>query len=311
MRVVEVEAKSILVPSKLPDADYVLNPYTGCAFGCSYCYASFMSRYVGEEISAWGEYVYVKTNAVEIARKDVKAIKGAKRNSTLLLSSVTDPYQGVESKYRLTRGILEVLVEAQWPGRVGILTKSPLVTRDIDVLRKLPRPEVGLTVTSTEDNISKWLEVRAPKASSRLRALRELADAGLPVYAFVGPLLPHFHSKPDMLEKLFAGLAEAGVQEIYVEHINLKAYIRSRLEPRLESEPQHVRDAYVAARRDDYRSELGKVVDELKAKYGMRLRLDEVLYHQAGVAAAAVQAAAPGTRSDGELDSTNPPDQPV
>lgn len=309
MRVVEVEAKSILVPSKLPDADYVINPYTGCAFGCSYCYASFMGRYVGEEISAWGEYVYVKTNAVEVARADVSSMKAEKKSSTLLLSSVTDPYQGVESKYRLTRGILEVLVDAQWPGRVGILTKSPLVTRDIEILKQLPRPEVGLTVTTTDDDISKWLEVRAPKASARLRALRELADAGLPVYAFVGPLLPHFRSRPDLLDRLFAGLAEAGVEELYIEHINLKAYIRSRLEPRLESEPQEIQDAYVAARRDDYRAALGEVVEELRIKYGMRLRLDEVLYHQGGVAAAAVQSASSSTKSDGQLVQRSP-DQP-
>lgn len=301
MRVVEVEAKSILVPSKLPDADYVINPYTGCAFGCAYCYASYMGRYVGEETSSWGEYVYVKTNSVELARSDVMSMKPEKREATLLLSSVTDPYQGVESKYRLTRGILEVLVEAQWPGRVGILTKSPLVTRDIDLLRQLPRPEVGLTVTTTDDNISKWLEVRAPKASARLRALRELADAGLPVYAFVGPLLPHFRSSPELLDRLFAGLAESGVAELYIEHINLKAYIRSRLEPRLDSEAQHVRDSYVEARRDDYRAALGEIVEELRAKYGLRLRLDEVLYHQTGAAAAAVKAAPSTLKSDGSL----------
>lgn len=301
MRVVEVEAKSILVASKLPDADYVINPYTGCAFGCAYCYASFMGRYVGEEIGTWGEYVYVKTNAVEIARHDVSAMKPAKRNATLLLSSVTDPYQGVESKYRLTRGILEVLVEAQWPGRVGILTKSPLVTRDIDLLLQLPQPEVGLTVTSTDDKISKWLEVRAPKASARLQALRELADAGLPVYAFVGPLLPHFRTSPELLDQLFGGLAEAGVKELYIEHINLKAYIRSRLEPRLENEPEQVRDAYLEARRDDYRAELGKIVAELRKKHGLRLRLDEVLYHETGAAAAAVKSAPTGLRSDGAV----------
>ncbi|MGW5237511.1 radical SAM protein [Monashia sp. NPDC004114] len=301
MRVVEVEAKSILVPSKLPDADYVINPYTGCAFGCAYCYASFMGRYVSEEISSWGDYVYVKTNAVDLARSDVGSIGIGKRNSTILLSSVTDPYQGVESKYRLTRGILEVLVEAQWPGRVGILTKSPLVTRDIDILSQLPRPEVGLTVTTTDDTISKWLEVRAPKASARLRALRELKDAGLPVYAFVGPLLPHFRSRPDLLDRLFAGLSEAGVEDLYIEHINLKAYIRSRLEPRLTSEPQAVRDAYEDARRDDHRAALDLLVSELRQKYGLRLRLDEVLYHETGVAAAAVKSAPASLKSDGAV----------
>jgi DNA repair photolyase len=201
----------------------------------------------------------------------------------------------VESRYRLTRGILEVLADAQWPGRVGILTKSPLVTRDIDVLTRLPRPEVGLTVTSTDDAISKWLEVRAPKESSRLRALRQLSDAGLPVYAFVGPLLPHFRQHPELLDQLFAGLAESGVQEVYVEHINLKAYIRSRLEPRLVNEPQATQDAYMVARRTEHRAALDEVVTGLLAKHGLRLRLNEVLYHQSGAAAAARSTAATST----------------
>jgi DNA repair photolyase len=287
MRVIETVAKSIMVPSKLPDADYVLNPYTGCAFGCSYCYASFMGKYVGEDIEEWGKYVYVKTNAVELAREEVSRMGPAKRLSTLLLSSVTDPYQGVESKYRLTRGILEVLADAAWPGRVGILTKSPLVTRDVDVLLRLPHPEVGLTVTTTEDEISSWLEVRAPKASARLRALQELSRAGLPVYAFIGPLLPHFREQPELLDLLFGGLAGAGVEEVYVEHINLKAYIRSRLEPRLLTESPAVQEAYVAARRDEHRAALNELVAELLVKHGLRMRLDEVLYHPEGVAAAA------------------------
>lgn len=299
MRVAEVEAKSLLVASKLPDADYVINPYTGCAFGCSYCYASFMGRYVGEDIAAWGDYVYVKTNAVEIARRDINALKPEKRNSTVLLSSVTDPYQGVESKYRLTRGILEALVEVQWPGTVGILTKSPLVTRDIDVFKQLPRPSVGLTVTTTDDSISKWLEVRAPKASARLTALRQLCEAGIPVYAFVGPLLPHFRWQPEMLNELFASLAATGVREVYVEHMNLKPYIRSRLEPRLESESEAVRDSYLAARKDDHRAALTELVNELMQRHGLGLRLDEVIYHETGAAAAAVNGAPVGTKSDG------------
>lgn len=307
MRVKETLAKGILTASKLPDADYVINPYTGCAFGCSYCYASFMGRYVGEEIEAWGEYVYVKTNAVELARKDIAALKPEKRMSTLLMSSVTDPYQGVESKYRLTRGILEVLVDANWPGRAGILTKSPLVTRDIDLLLRLSRPEVGLTVTTTDDDISRWLEVRAPKASARIRTLAELSAAGLPTYAFIGPLLPHFRQSPDLLDNLFAGIAEAGVQEVYVEHMNLPKYIRQRLTPRFEGKPPATREAYETARTDEHREELGQTVSTLLAKHGLRLRLNEVLFHQTGAAAEAVRTAPPGTRSDAPIQDQDSP----
>jgi len=103
---------------------------------------------------------------------------------------------GVESRYRLTRGILEVLARETYPGRVSILTTSPLVLRDVDVLQQIPQVTVGMTVTTTDDRLSRFLEVRAPLASRRLKTLQQLHAAGLPTYAFVGPLLPHFRYQP-------------------------------------------------------------------------------------------------------------------
>lgn len=311
MRVVESEARSILVASKLPDADYVINPYMGCAFGCSYCYATFMGRYVGEEADEWGSYVYVKTNAVELAREEIPRLQRTHGAATLLLSSVTDPYQGVESKYRLTRGILGALVDASWLGRVSILTKSPLVTRDIDLFQSLTRAEVGLTVTSTDDRVSKWLEVRAPKASARIAALSELHQAGVPTYAFVGPLLPHFRHSPSELDELFAAISAAGVRDVYVEHMNLKPYIRERLEPRLAGEPQPIRDSFSVARKDEVRREVNELVNQLLSKHDLRLRLGEVLDHQSGVAAAAVQRAPAGLRSDSVAERITPDPKPT
>ncbi|NLH69689.1 MAG: radical SAM protein [Brooklawnia sp.] len=306
MRVVESEAKSILVASKLPDADYVINPYTGCAFGCSYCYATFMGRYVGETAEEWGQYVYVKTNAVILAREEIPKLQRTHGSATLLLSSVTDPYQGVESKYRLTRGVLGALVDASWAGRVSILTKSPLVTRDIDLFRSLTRAEVGLTVTSTDDRVSKWLEVRAPKASARIAALAELRDAGVPVYAFVGPLLPHFRQSRSELDELFEAISSAGVREVYVEHMNLKPYIRERLEPRLAGEPQSIRDSFAVARQREMHHEVDELVNQLLSKHNLHLRLGEVLDHQSGVAAAAVHRAPAGLRSDSVAEPQTP-----
>jgi hypothetical protein len=92
---------------------------------------------------------------------------------------------------------------------IRILTKSPVVTRDIDLLSSLPRAEVGMTVTSTDDKGSRWLEVHAPLATRRLRTLAELNDAGITTYAFVGPLLPHFATQPELLDDLFGRLAAA------------------------------------------------------------------------------------------------------
>ncbi len=279
MRLVETEAKSIITQSKLPDADYVINPFTGCVFGCHYCYASYMGRNVGETREAWGEYVYVKTNAVELCRTGLRRLKPEARLGTILLSSVTDPYQGAEAKYRLTRGILEVLGEERYPGLVSILTKSPLVTRDIDALSRLTRCDVGMTVTTTDDRLSKWLELRAPLASKRLEALRALHVAGIDTYAFIGPLLPHFAEVPGLLDELFAQIRATGVESVYVEHINLKPYIRERLDPIIAAEAEGIQRVYLNARKDAHRESLDEIVSPLLKKHGLRLRLNEVIYH--------------------------------
>ncbi|MEU1938156.1 SPL family radical SAM protein [Streptomyces coeruleorubidus] len=222
MEPVEIEAKTLIQKSKTPSNDYVINPYTGCVLGCAYCFASFAGRQFGRSAKEWGDYLYVKKNAVELARKELSKMPEGKRRGTMLLSSVTDPYQGHETKYRLTRGILRELERVEYPGLVRILTKSPVVTRDIDLLTSLPRAEVGMSVTTTDDKVSRWLEVRAPLASRRLRTLAELKQAGIPTYAFVGPLLPHFATQPELLDDLFGRLVDAGVSEVFMEHINLK-----------------------------------------------------------------------------------------
>ena len=153
----EVQAKSILSPCGIPGIDYVINPYTGCRFGCTYCYASFMGRFLKDKsISDWGNYVYAKVNAPELLRKEIKRLKEKGVGKEIFLSSVTDPYQGVEAKYQLTRQCLEILGEYGFEGYVSILTKSDLVLRDIDLLKKLKHITVGLTITSTNDSISRY-----------------------------------------------------------------------------------------------------------------------------------------------------------
>lgn len=279
MKIQEIEAKSMLVQSKLPDAQYVVNPYVGCEFGCSYCYASFMGRFVQEPVNNWGEYVYVKTNAVSIVERELQRWPPSKRQASILLSSVTDPYHGIESKYRLTRGILEILARERYSGVVSILTKSPLVLRDIDILRQLARVEVGMTVTTTDDQLGRFLEVRAPLTSRRLRTLKQLHEEGFNTYAFVGPLLPHFRYSPALLEDLFAQLAATQVQSVFVEHINLKPYIKMRLLERLQHESSEVQAVYQGASSLEHRQALDKLVLELIKKHQLKLRLNQVIYH--------------------------------
>ncbi|MDF3143635.1 MULTISPECIES: radical SAM protein [unclassified Streptomyces] len=279
MQPVEIEAKTLIQKSKTPSNDYVINPYTGCVLGCAYCFASFAGRQFGRSVKEWGDYLYVKKNAVELAREELARMPEPKRRGTMLLSSVTDPYQGHETQYRLTRGILRELTGIEYPGLVRILTKSPVVTRDIDLLTSLPRAEVGMTVTTADDKVSRWLEVRAPLASRRLRTLAELREAGIPTYAFVGPLLPHFAARPELLDHLFGQLADAGITEVFMEHINLKRYIRERMDQVLAGEPDEVREAYLQARTKEHRERLDAIVADLLAQHGLRLRFDEVVHH--------------------------------
>ena len=275
----EVECKSIIVKSKLPDADYVVNPYTGCEFGCHYCYASFMGRFADESIENWGNYVHVKVNAVEVFERDFRRLQRSGATPSIFLSSVTDPYQRMESKYRLTRGILEILAREKYQGVVSILTKSPLVIRDVDLLKQIPSAEVGMTITTTDDKISRFLEVRAPIVSQRIKTLKALHASGLTTYAFIGPLLPHFRQNPFELDDLFAQVASASVSFVYVEHINLKRYIRERLLPIISDESTELQNEYLGAASAEHREALDEMVAALLTKYGLTLRLGEVLYH--------------------------------
>lgn len=279
MEIKESTASSGLVKSKLPDADYVINPYTGCEFGCSYCYASFMGRFVKEPIENWGNYVYAKMNIAEVVEKELASWSPERRRASILLSSVTDPYQGADHKLQLTRRVLEVLVKAEYPGPVGILTKSPLVIRDVDLLKRLPCAEVGLTITTTDDKVSRFLEVRAPLASTRIDTLRRLNEAGISTYAFVGPLLPHFRYEPQLLDDLFRQIAETGTRSVYVEHMNVSNYIRKRLVPILAEDMLNAAEVYADDERPSHHAALEAQVNELIARYNLTLVLDHVISH--------------------------------
>lgn len=280
MEIKEIQSKSILTKSKLPDADYVVNPYTGCRFGCVYCYASFMSRYVGKDINDWGEFVYVKINAPELLQKEIQKLKNKGKGLSILFSSVTDPYQGVEAKYQVTRKCLQVLVDYGFEGKVSILTKSQLVTRDIDLLKKLKNVEVGLTITSVDDGVSRFFEKFAPNVSQRFDALRELNDAGIVTYAFVGPLLPNYINNIDALDSVFKNIKDSGTNEIYVEHINLSKYIYERLKNELPDLEDKDLEMFDKSKNKDYRTTLDKIIKELVNKYSLKLRLADTIYHK-------------------------------
>lgn len=276
----EIKAKNILVRCGIPGIDYVINPYIGCRFACKYCYASFMGRFVNKTIYDWGEYVYAKVNAPELLKKEIKKLKNKGQSKEIFLSSVTDPYQGIEAKYKLTRQCLEILADYEFQGVVSILTKSDLVTRDIDVFKNLINIIVGLTVTSTDDKISRYFEKYAPSVSSRLKALKTLNENGIKTYAFIGPLLPHFVAQTEELEKLFKNLSETGTKNLFIEHLNLAKYIRSRLFEEMKGENQEILQKFYSSQSKGYRVELEEKIKKLIKKYKMNLLLDMVIFHK-------------------------------
>jgi DNA repair photolyase len=280
LKINEIKAKSILTPSKLPGADYVINPYVGCSFGCKYCYATFIGRWrhPGEE---WGSFLDIKINAQRLLKQELKKLEKkykSKDFGTIFLSSVTDPYVGLEAKYRITRQCLKALVDFGYEGEIVILTKSPLVTRDIDLFKKL-NSSVGLTVTTLEDKVVRFLESYAPPASARIKALQGLYDAGIKIYCFVGPLLPFFITQEKKLQQLFKKLEEAGVKEIWIEHINLAPYIRERLYKFLQKEKPDLIRYFQQARTKEYRDKLEKMIYTLLAETNLKLAGGKVIFH--------------------------------
>lgn len=164
--------------------DFTLNPYVGCQFGCSYCYAAF---FVPDEGKArdWGQWVEVKENALDLLRRR-RDLAGR----SVYLGSATDAYQPVESRTRLTRRILEHLLTLPIQPRIVIQTRSPLVTRDIDLLRRFQKLRVNMSVTTDDDEVRRTFEPNAPTIPARLTALKELKAAGIKTGCCLSPLLP-------------------------------------------------------------------------------------------------------------------------
>lgn len=276
------KAKSILIKSGLPASDWVINPYNGCLFACLYCYAAQIARWKHPN-EEWGTYLDVKINAPGLLEKRLKNLEKRfkKKNlGSIFFSSVTDPYVGLELKYKLTRKCLQVLVDFGYEGSISIQTKSPLVTRDIDVLKKLKKVSVGFTVTTLDDKVSRFLEVKAPPVSSRIKALKKLHDAAIATYAFIGPILPYFTNKESEINKLLDKLQAVGVGEVWFEHINLNKSIKTRLFKFLLKQAPELIPEFEKADTKEYREELEKVICRALKGRNLKMGLDKVIYHK-------------------------------
>lgn len=166
------------------DYDFTLNPYSGCQFGCAYCYAAFFIN-EPEKRRDWGLWVEVKTSAIAQITK-MRSLYGKK----IYMSSVTDPYQPLEAKLCLTREILETLASPLRMPRLVVQTRSPLVARDIDVLSRFEHVRVNMTVTTDSDAIRKRFEPFCPSNDHRLEAIEKAKAAGLRTCICITPMLP-------------------------------------------------------------------------------------------------------------------------
>ena len=263
----EVHARTMLVKSRIPGVRFAVNPYRGCSHGCAYCYASFMQMHHGRG-EGWGRYVDVKVNAPEILERDMECLKPGDRG-TVLLSSVCDPYLPQEAEYRLTRRILAMLLNNDLP--VSILTKSSLVTRDIDILKRfIISVDVGLTITGLSESDRRLLEPRASPHSERIRALKTLKDAGIKTWAFLGPILPGLTDP----EKVFSDL-EGLVEHVLVDKLNLKRGTWSRLEPFLVRHYPKLLPMYTNLYRGDdmFWTDTKVRIGEIARKHGIGVKI--------------------------------------
>ena len=237
----------------MSEYDFTLNPYSGCTFGCSYCYAAFFSP-DAEKRDTWGGWVHVKQNAPGLMRKRRVGGLDGKR---IYLSTVTDPYQPIERQIELTRSILEVMSERHKP-KLVVQTRSPDVTRDIDLFQKIEenggRVQVNMTVTTDDEDIRRTFEPSCPNNTVRLRAIAELQAAGIQSCITMTPLL--LVSDPELFadELLDTDVRRFIVQPFHFTKGKFVANTRDEaarlMADKLDCEIEYFIDAYM----EDYRA---------------------------------------------------------
>lgn len=201
-----IDVKSILTKSNLPVADYSVNPYTGCAHACKYCYASFMKRFSNHP-EPWGEFVDVKHWPV---------IKNPKRyaGKELFIGSVTDPYQPAEEEFGRTRALLE---QMQGSGcKISIATKSDLVLRDLDLIKTFPDVRVSWSVNTLDEAFREDMD-EAVSIERRLAAMKAFHDAGVRTTCFISPIFPGITDVPTIIRR-----AKDHCNLVWLENLNLR-----------------------------------------------------------------------------------------
>jgi len=296
-------AKSVLNgPETTGMGFWSINPYIGCAFGCAYCYARYTHRWVMERAAsdermtevlgeaynklppwlAFERNIFVKKNAPDVLSRTLRFGSDRHRKlldgETIVIGTATDPYQPAERRFRITRGILEVL--AEHPGlSVTIISKSPLVTRDIDLLSRINRISdlsIHISLITLDRELARRIEPRAPTPEARVRALARLREAGIAAGINCMPVLPGITDNPSDLEALVKRVSEAGATYVGACAVRLKPAAKKRYLPFIEQEFPHLAERYrntfanSAYAGEKYREGLAHFFGKICAKYGVR-----------------------------------------
>ena len=257
---------------------WTINPYRGCEFACKYCYARYTHEFMEMRDGVdFERKIYVKQQAAWLLRQDLKKVK---RGEEIAIGTATDPYLPAERRYGITRAILEELV-LHAGLELGVVTKSNLVLRDADLLRRIAEKNqlyVNLTVTTVDANLARILEPRAPRPDLRLEAVRKLNEAGVPAGVICAPVVPGISDDPKALDALVRATKEAGGRYIYANPLFLKPCSAAIFLPFLEKEFPHLVENYrkrYASRAflpASYRKRISGLMAALRRKHGFAAR---------------------------------------
>jgi DNA repair photolyase len=277
----EVRCRSALNPVKGMPFEWTLNPYRGCTHGCHYCYAR---RYHTQfELGADDEFasvIFVKTNFVETLRRELQ--KPSWKGEYVVVGTATDCYQPIEGHYKLTRGALEALCDCRNPA--GVITKGPMIVRDKDVLADLSaraESSVCISVPCLDEDVWRQLEPGTAPPLQRLRAVRELVDAGVRTGVIMNPIVPGISSRPALMEQTMKAIADSGAHFVGCNVMFLEGGTRDHFTRWLESEHPELVDGYrrLYARKyapASYRKDVKSVFTALRDKYGLSDRAQTV-----------------------------------
>jgi DNA repair photolyase len=272
-----IPVRSLLNRCNVPRMPFTwtVNPYRGCEFACKYCYARYTHEFMElRDPLEFERKVFAKDQAAWLLRRDLAKVKAGE---SIAIGTATDPYQPAERKYGVTRGILEELARHQGHD-IGVVTKSTLVLRDIDVLSQIAaRNElfVNITITTLNTQLARILEPRAPRPDLRLDALRKLAEAGVPAGVICAPVIPGITDSPGDLDVLVRAVADAGARYVFANALFLKPCSAAVFLPFLEQNfpelvAEYQRRYGTKAYLDDaYRKRISQLFAKLRRKYGI------------------------------------------